>query len=476
MKELYWLVAVSLAAQCVAAPEKVVALNTAIFDQHIAENKYTLVEFYAPWCGHCKKLAPDYEKAAGNLQELGIPLAKVDATEEKALSQKYGVKGFPTILWFEDGVQSEFDGERNADAIVEWVKSMTGPAVSETAEPPAPTQAVPRMVLYGDSLLPGFADAAKASRRKASWYYVKSAGSPRMVLTHHGEESQELTSGCGDQAAVTKFLTDNFLPMYGKLDGDTFDKYVEAGKGLVWTMFPAEDGGFDATIARKRPMMTEMARKLKDKYVVTYTDTDKFRDALDNMLSVTEFPALAVQKKAGDKRKFVYQGEMSSDAIYKFIQDVDAGRVEPRLKSEPEPPASDDSVKVVVGSTLLKEVFSPGKDVLLEVYAPWCGHCKKLDPEYTKLAKKIQKEELGDLLTIAKIDGTANDSPVDSIDWSNFPTLFFVKAGSTEPMTYDGERTAKGLWKYIKKHATKAQEIKERLEKRKGATKKGEEL
>merc|ERR1712014_279523 len=96
--------------------------------------------------------------------------------------------------------------------------------------------------------------------------------------------------------------------------------------------------------------------------------------------------------------------------------------------------------------------------------------------EYVKLAKKIKKEELTDLLMVAKIDGTTNDSPVDSIEWSGFPSIFYVKAGSSEPLTYDGERTAKGLWKYIKKQASKAQEIRERLERRKGGQKKAEEL
>merc|ERR1719409_2402425 len=146
------------------------------------------------------------------------------------------------------------------------------------------------------------------------------------------------------------------------------------------------------------------------------------------------------------------------------------------LKSEPFPASNEEPVRVVVGSTLQAEVFTPDKDVLLEVYAPWCGHCKKLEPEYTKLAKKVKKEELTDLLTIAKIDGTANDSPVDTIEWSGFPSIFYVKAGSDQPLTYDGERTAKGLWKYIKKHASKAQEIRERLERRKGNAKKTEEL
>jgi len=237
------------------------------------------------------------------------------------------------------------------------------------------------------------------------------------------------------------------------------------------------DGAEFSTVeAKYRPMMTEVARAVKKNYFTTITDTDKFKEAIDNMLSVSTFPAIAVHKKAGDKKKYVYDGEMTAANIIKFVQDVEAGTIAPKLKSESIPHASDDPVRTLVGSTLERELFQPDKDVLLEVYAPWCGHCKKLEPEYQKLAKKIKKEELSDLLTIAKIDGTANDSPMDSIDWTGFPTIYFAKAGQTEATVYEGERTAKGLWKYIKKHSSKAQEIADRIAKRKGAAKKGEEL
>merc|ERR1712072_1637057 len=242
------------------------------------------------------------------------------------------------------------------------------------------------------------------------------------------------------------------------------------------SLFPPTDGGISEVEKQHRPMMSQVARKVKGRYFVTYTDTDKFKEAVESMLGVTEFPAVAVQKKAGDKKKFVHTGDMTEQAISRFIEDVEAGRVEPKLKSEPMPASNDEPVRVVLGTTLQSEVFTPDKDVMLEVYAPWCGHCKKLESEYVKLAKKVKKEELTDLLAIAKIDGTANDSPVDSIEWSGFPSIFYVKAGSNEPLTYDGERTAKGLWKYIKKHASKAQEIRERLERRKGNQKKTEEL
>lgn len=458
-----------------SAAADVLVLSSANFSQHIKDNKQTLVEFYAPWCGHCKKLEPEYEKAA--LMVKNVPFAKVDATEEKDLAAKYNVKGFPTMMWFEDAKEYSYDGGRTTDTIVDWVVSMTGPAITETMTPPEPSAEKPRVVLHASSMLPGFEEAAKANRRKAAWFFVKSSSGQKVELQHKGEEPMTLTSGCGEKDKVTEFVMDNVLPLFGSLDGDTFDKYMEAGKGLVWSMFAKEEGGDFASLeAKHRPMMTEVARAVKKNYFTTITDTDKFKEAIDNMLSVATFPAIAVHKKAGDKKKYVYDGEMTAANIIKFIQDVETGTVPPKLKSEAVPPANDDPVRTVVGTTLEKELFQPDKDVLLEVYAPWCGHCKKLDPEYQKLAKKIKKEELSDLLMIAKIDGTANDSPMDSIDWTGFPTIYFAKAGQTEATVYEGERTAKGLWKYIKKHSSKAQEIADRIAKRKGAAKKGEEL
>jgi len=469
------LVAVALLGT--ASAEEVLALTSKVFDSHLAANKHTLVEFYAPWCGHCKKLTPEYEKAAVELKGKAS-LTKVDATEEKDLASKYSVKGFPTLVWFEEAKEVEYDGGRTAETIVEWVKSMIGAAVIEASSVPAPSGNRPNVVLLASSLLPGFEAAAKGSRRKGNWFFIIAAGTPKVVLHHLGEDPIELTDGPEDQAKIASFLSENAMPLFGKLDGDSFEKYMEAGKGLVWSLFANDDGNIANVDAKHRSMMSQVAKKVRGRYFVTLTDMDKFKDAVESMLGVSQVPAIVVQKKAGDKKKFVSPSKlpMTEAAISKFIEDVDAGRVEPMLKSEPVPPASDEPVKVVVGSTMQKEVFTADKDVMLEVYAPWCGHCKKLDPEYVKLAKKVNKEEIGDLIGIAKIDGTSNDSPVDSIEWSGFPSIFFVKAGSNEPLTYDGERTAKGLWKYIKKHATKAQEIRERMEKRKGNARKAEEL
>ncbi|QQP53815.1 putative protein disulfide-isomerase A6, partial [Caligus rogercresseyi] len=82
-----------------------------------------LVEFFAPWCGHCKNLEPHWKSAASELSGK-VKLGAVDATVYPDLAQKYGVQGYPTIKHFPSGVKKggpqEYDGGRTKDDIVAW--------------------------------------------------------------------------------------------------------------------------------------------------------------------------------------------------------------------------------------------------------------------------------------------------------------------------------------------------------------------
>ncbi len=81
-----------------------------------------LVEFFAPWCGHCKNLAPHWKQAASELKGK-VKLGAVDATVHQSLAAEYGVQGYPTIKYFPSGVKSgaeEYDGGRTSDDIVTW--------------------------------------------------------------------------------------------------------------------------------------------------------------------------------------------------------------------------------------------------------------------------------------------------------------------------------------------------------------------
>ncbi|KAG9712618.1 hypothetical protein KCU86_g24981, partial [Aureobasidium melanogenum] len=106
-----------LGAAALAAASDVVDLKQDTFKSFVEENDLVLAEFFAPWCGHCKALAPEYEEAATTLKEKNIALAKIDCTEEADLCRDHGVEGYPTLKVFRglDNV-SPYSGQRKAPA------------------------------------------------------------------------------------------------------------------------------------------------------------------------------------------------------------------------------------------------------------------------------------------------------------------------------------------------------------------------
>ena len=169
------LVALTVAEE-ITKEEGVLVLTEKNFEQALSENEFVLVEFYAPWCGHCKALAPEYAKAAGQLAEKDSPvkLGKVDATEEGPLAEKFEVRGYPTLKFFKNGKPMEYNGGRTADTIITWVEKKTGP--------PAVTldsvDAAKKFIEDNEIAVVGFfadmeSDAAKAFKVTFSLFFVK---------------------------------------------------------------------------------------------------------------------------------------------------------------------------------------------------------------------------------------------------------------------------------------------------------------
>jgi len=112
----------------------VVVLTPANFTETVNTQKQILVEFYAPWCGHCKQLKPEYGEAAKKLKRTHpeVTMAKFDAVGEGAadITKEYNIEGFPTMKWFVDGVPHPKDCHaRAAPDIVKWVVKRSGPPV-----------------------------------------------------------------------------------------------------------------------------------------------------------------------------------------------------------------------------------------------------------------------------------------------------------------------------------------------------------
>lgn len=140
----------------------------------------------------------------------------------------------------------------------------------------------------------------------------------------------------------------------------------------------------------------------------------------------------------------------SIESLTQFLADLDAGTLEPYVKSEEIPASNDGPVIVAVGKNFDDVVINNDKDTLVEFYAPWCGHCKKLTPIFEELGTKLKDEEVA----IVKMDATANDVP-PQFEVRGFPTLFWLpKDGKSKPIKYDGGREVDDFVKYIAAHSS----------------------
>jgi len=123
----------------------VVVLTPSNFKTYMDKDAGMLLEFYAPWCGHCKKLAPIYEKVATTfVNEESVIVANVDADAHKSLGEPYGVTGFPTLKWIpadchDAACAVDYSGLREGEAIVDFIndkmstKRILGGRLSEDA-------------------------------------------------------------------------------------------------------------------------------------------------------------------------------------------------------------------------------------------------------------------------------------------------------------------------------------------------------
>jgi len=450
--------------------DDVVELGDSDFDSKLADMDTALVMFYAPWCGHCKRLKPEFEKSSGDLLRNDPPvhLVKVDCTEAgKDTCGRFEVRGYPTLKIFKNGeLSSDYNGPREAAGITKYMRSQVGPASKEvkTAAEADAVLAKSEVVIFGfgaadSTIMKTFSKTADKLRESYMFAHTSEEAvmtklgqkegvvlyRPKHLANKFEESTVSYTGSADDKGALASWIADNKNGICGHRTTDNGKEFKEP---LVVAYYAVD---YTKNVKGTNYWRNRVLKVAKDFSGFNFAVSDKS----DFQHELSEF---GLDHVAGDKPvvtarvgglKYKMTEEFSMETLKDFLTQLEAGNVEPWIKSEAVPDNSANDVKVAVAKNFDELVTKSEKDVLVEFYAPWCGHCKKLAPIYDELGEAMRDENV----EIVKMDATANDVP-PQFDVRGFPTIFWLPKGSKTPTSYNGGREKDDFIKYIAENAS----------------------
>ncbi|CAF1472703.1 unnamed protein product, partial [Didymodactylos carnosus] len=458
-------------------PSAVVILTTENFTQFTQNEPLSLVEFHAPWCGMCKKLEPQYEKAASRLKEKNIKLAKVDATQEVQLAKDYNITGYPTLFVFrQGGKKSPYDGENTEHAIVQYMQDMQSPPSQELNTSNEykklfayhdkvyvigifPDQNTP---LYGQFI--DFANMNRKSYKFAHTFHSTNIPAlndiktlPVILVQYHPDirskyenEKNVFSKASATIDDIQEFVKKYQAPLVGILTEDTLQKYSKLRPLCV--IFYDVDFSFEHREQTQywRQKILNVAKDYKNTITFAISDEEKMKAMLKEFgLEDSSEDVNVGCHKDGMKYRMDDDDEFTSDSFREFIEKLDKGKVKPFIRSQAVPKkAVTNGIMNIVGSNFEQIVNDKSKDVVVFFYAPWCGHCKNFISTYSQIAQSYKDSKN---LLFTQIDATSNDiSGVYQI--SGYPTLYFVPSNDkSKPIIYSGDRSIDDFKKFIDK-------------------------
>jgi len=437
------------------------------FQSILGGNEFVLAEFYAPWCGHCKALTPEYKKAANTLaaEESLVTLVKVDATVNTELAEKYEVEGYPTIKWFKGGASTEYGGGRTADDIVAWVTKKSGPAAVpvDTVAQANKQKEANGVIAFGffeseDSAeAEAFRNAAEASEIMFAISYAVAVATefataaPKVIVFTDFEEKRYEYEGAFTKEEIATFVTGNSLPLIMEFTDESAAKIFGGQIKSHLLMFSKFS---DPNWETNKGTLATVAKKYKGQLLWITLDAEKpaNRRVMEFFgITVENTPTVRIINVTQDMQKFAPPSpDLSVDSLTHFVKSYTEGSAGEHLNSEATPADWDAKpVKVLTGGNFAEVALDPTKSVFVEFYAPWCGHCKQLTPIWQKLAAAY---EVYNDVVVAQLDSTANE--IKDVSIESFPTLkLFPKGDGAEVIDCTAERTYDGLSTWLAEQA-----------------------
>lgn len=455
-------------------------LNEENFDEAVSGPDGVLVEFYAPWCGHCKTLAPEWSKAALSLAKSNSPmkLAKVDATEAKELATKFEVRGFPTIKFFRGGKSSDYSGGRTEPDIVAWVNKKSSPVFTVISSSDDMMTFAEKNAVYvlgvfsgadSDSIAP-FTALALADENLAYAISYSDAiktelalvGETIVLFKDFDESRVDLSITEFDETEVKNFITGQSVPLIQEFSQESAKKIFSSPITKHALFFTDKSSAHHIpTIDSMKPV----AQEYRGKALFVNVPATENRILEFFGLTAADLPVLVFADMGAESglKKYPMAGPITTEAASAHLFSFFGGALKPHLKSEAAAPEDTTGPVIILkGETFNELVMNNDKDVLVEFYAPWCGHCKKLAPIWDDLGTEFENDSN---IVIAKMDSTANEIDVPNVSVKGFPTIIFFPGNDKQnPVKYEEGRELDDLISYLQTHASKKTAVAESSE------------
>merc|ERR1711976_112468 len=430
-------------------PSAVIPLTADNFTKFVKNEKLSLAMWYAPWCKHCKQVMPEYEGAALDLKEWGIPLVKVDGTREKELADQYGIGGWPQFKLFRKGRVFDYNGRREKQNLFDFMKTQAKPPSEEKNHMLGITNNMDRTEVTVVGYFNGKSDlydeyVVAANEMRGTFKFMHSFDPevakafdvpqesvvvymPEIFWTQYENKTHVLTKKSATYKEIISFIRTNSVPLVGWRNKRNEFKYHERPLIVIYY-----DVNYDHQFTKDTQYIRNKVILIARNFVGS-----NLKFAISNEEEYAEeIKALGFEDSGADvnvvcfseKQKFRMKvtDEFEAEDLAEFTEDLRTGKVAPYMKSLPVPKTQEGQVLKIVADNYDKEIHKVKKDAVIFFGAPWCGHCKEFDPVFKKIAKKMTANN--ENIVFGKFDATANDVPYMFPPLKGYPSIFFLSA------------------------------------------------
>uniref|UniRef100_A0A3B5LBV0 protein disulfide-isomerase n=1 Tax=Xiphophorus couchianus TaxID=32473 RepID=A0A3B5LBV0_9TELE len=315
-----------------------------------------------------------------------------------------------------------FPGKRSVEGIIQWMKRRAGP---------------------GTSNLDSVDSAAKfISTHNISVVGFFSVG----LISESAHVFKEVSFDLTDVEFGVTVIPEVFQKYEVKSDSVVlFKKFDDGREDYVWSEEDKLDKHNLSSFIKENSL--ELIIPFNPEMLFVLIDVTQALSHVLNYFGVSESdaPTARIIHMETQKKFSIPSGALTADSLWLLCQEVVDGIAMPYYRTEEIPEDWDkEPVKVLVGKNFKSVALDPAKNVFIEFYAPWCGHCKELAPIWDQLGEKYADHEN---IIIAKMDATANE--VESLVISGFPTIKYYPAEGKEVVDYTGNRDLETFSKFL---------------------------